>query len=288
MENKIKGLRFIIGSGCNYNCFYCHHEGYYKKDKVVNLSKKIKMLKDYAEQNNINSISITGGEPFMYFEELELILDAFNEEKYTITLNTNLSLLETNLEKIKNYNKIEFHVNLSSLNLVEHKNIVKASLLDNVLKNLQLLKGTHHKVCLNIPALKEYNDNELKYLFDYAKENNFIPRFLVLLPMDDNQKQNVMSVDEIINVFENGKLEKKYSYGRYNITSDDGDFEIVKCLCADMECETCKKETYMHITPELNIKYCMLSDDEVIVDYSSFNNIEKSFEESQKRLKLII
>ena len=286
MENKIKGLRFIVGSGCNYNCFYCHHEGYYKKDKVVNLSEKIKKLKDFADQNNINSISITGGEPFIYFEELELILKTFNEKKYTITVNTNLSLLEPNLEKIKNYNKIEFHVNLSSLNSIEHKNIVRAPLLDNVLKNLQLLKETHHKVCLNIPALKGYNHNELKNLFNYAKENNFIPRFLVLLPMDDNQKQNVMTVEEIMNIF-NGKLEKKYSYGRYNITSNDGDFEIVKCLCVEMECETCKKETYMHITPELNIKYCMLSKDEILVDYGSFNNIGESFKEAQKRLELI-
>ncbi len=54
-----------------------------------------------------------------------------------------------------------------------------------------------------------------------------------------------------------------------------------------MECETCKKETYMHITPELNIKYCMLSKDEILVDYGSFNNIGESFEEAQKRLELI-
>ena len=28
MENKINGLRFIVGSECNYNCFYCHKEGF--------------------------------------------------------------------------------------------------------------------------------------------------------------------------------------------------------------------------------------------------------------------
>lgn len=287
MKNSINGLRFIVGSGCNYKCFYCHHEGYTNKDAVIFDEDKLDMLYKYAIKNNITNISITGGEPFLYWPRLKNILKKFDDNRFKITLNTNLLLISKYIEEIAEFNPIEFHVNLSSLSKEKHEQIIGYKYLDQVLNNLQLLKNTNHIICLNIPVLKEYNDKEITDIYKYAKQNKIKPRFLVLLPMTEKQKKVVMDVDEILNIFPGAKVIKKYDYGIYDIMFGEETFEIVKCLCIDMECQLCKKYTYMHITPELNIKYCMKNTDEVIVDYSTLATVEKSFIEAQKRLELV-
>ena len=76
---QINGLRFIVGNGCNYNCFYCHHEGYFNKNKININIENLKKLKKFTLKNNISNISITGGEPFLYWENTKKILSVSEE-----------------------------------------------------------------------------------------------------------------------------------------------------------------------------------------------------------------
>lgn len=284
---KINGLRFIVGSRCNYNCFYCHHEGYFNEEYLKIDSDKLKKIYDFTQQHGINNISITGGEPFMYWDNTRRILNQFNSEYYIKTLNSNISLVDKYIEELKKLNSIEFHINLSSLNNSVHQKIIDAKCLSHVLNNLELLRSTEHKICLNIPVLKRFNLNELKDLYYYAKERGFIPRFLVLMAVTDDLKQNVASIESIMEEFDGGTIIDKYSYGLYKAKTQCGVIDIVKCLCDDMECDICKKNTYMHLTPNFDIKYCMKSNNVVKIDFENEETIENSFEEANKRLELI-
>ncbi len=284
---QINGLRFIVGNGCNYNCFYCHHEGYFNRKTIVIDKEKLKKLQQYAKEHGIQNISITGGEPFMYWENTYEILQQFDDNEFNKTLNTNLSLLNQYMDQIDTLNPIEFHINLSSLNANTHKKIIDRNYLKLVLQNLELLRNTHHKICLNIPVLKEINYDELIELYCFAKERGFIPRFLVLMATSDELKSNVVTINEIIKKFGGGSVTEKYSYGLYKANTPYGVLDIVKCLCDDMECEICKKNTYLHITPDLNIKYCMYNDDTVKINFENDETIETSFNEANKRLELI-
>lgn len=284
---QINGLRFIVGNGCNYNCFYCHHEGYFNNNKININIENLKKLKKFTLKNNISNISITGGEPFLYWENTKKILTEFNDPFYRKTLNSNFSLADNYIDEINSFNNIEFHINLSSLDPNTHKRIIEREYLKKVLKNLEMFRDSKHTICLNIPVIKGVNNDELISLYNYAKERNFIPRFLVLMPVDESLKSNVSSIDNIIYEFGGGRVLKKYSYGLYKVKTSYGEIEIVKCLCDDMECEICKKNTYMHLTPELDIKYCMKNDDLVNIDFESEETIENSFDEANRRLELI-
>lgn len=283
----INGLRFIVGNGCNYNCFFCHHEGYFNKEYLKIDSEKLKKIYDFTQKNGINNISITGGEPFMYWDNTSKILNQFNSKYYIKTLNSNISLVDKYIEELKKLNSIEFHINLSSLNNIVHQKITGTKYLSHVLNNLELLHNTKHKICLNIPVLKGFNLNELKDLYQYAKERGFIPRFLVLMAVTDDFKKNVATIEKIIDEFGGGNIIDKYSYGLYKAKTPIGVIDITKCLCDDMECDICKKNTYMHLTPNLDIKYCMKSNDVVKIDFENEKTIENSFEEANKRLELI-
>ena len=284
---KINGLRFIVGNGCNYNCFYCHHEGFFNKKNIKIDDEKLQKIYKFTQKNDIRNISITGGEPFMYWDNTFKIINQFDSEYYIKTLNSNISQVDKHIEELRNVNPIEFHVNLSSLNACTHQKVVDTKILSKVLNNLKLLQDTHHKICLNIPALNEFNDDELRYLYSYAKENGFTPRFLVLMAVSENLKRNVMSIEEIMDKFGGGTIIDKYGYGLYKCETKIGVIDIVKCLCDDMECDMCKQNTFLHITPDLDIKYCMKSSDVVKIDFQNDETIEQSFEEANKRLELI-
>lgn len=284
---EINGLRFIVGNGCNYNCFYCHHEGFFNEQNIKIDEKKLEKIYKFTQKNNIRNISITGGEPFMYWDNTFKIINQFDSEYYNKTLNSNISLVDKYIEQLKTVSPIEFHVNLSSLNACTHQRVVDIKCLSKVLDNLNLLKETHHKICLNIPSLYEFNDDELRKLYFYAKKNGFTPRFLVLMAVCEKLKKNVMSIEEIMNKFGSGTIIDKYGYGLYKCETEIGVIDVVKCLCDDMECDMCKQNTFLHITPNLDIKYCMKSNDLVKIDFSNDETVEKSFEEANKRLELI-
>lgn len=285
---KINGLRFIIGEKCNYDCFYCHHEGCYNLKEEVDLSSyeyKIKMLKKFCQKNDIKDIAITGGEPFLYFKKLKILLDTFDDGNFRITLNTNASLIHMYIDYLNSIKKIELHINLSSLDKKIHKQITNSNQLDNELKSLYKLKETPHIIKLNIIALKTINEDELVKIHEFSKKNNFIPRYLVLYDEFNKYKDFIMTIDEICDVFKTKVLDF-YAYGLYR-TSPPNDFEIVKCLCADNECDICKNNTYLHISPDLSIKYCLKKDDLVSVNYDSLNSMEESFKKANKLLKEI-
>jgi GTP 3',8-cyclase len=283
---KVKGIRFIIGNNCNFKCFYCHQEGLFCKDNIIDeksYSTRIKKLRDFCLKEKVNDIAITGGEPFMYPKILKIILKTFEDKNFEIVINTNASLIKPHINYLQNYKNIEFHINLSSLDKKTHKEITKGELLKNVFDALELLKSTSHKIKLNIIALKNTNSSELINLFQFAKKNNFIPRILVLYKKDPKFSKYSMSENEIIKIFE-GEIIKKHSYGISEIKSNLGNFQIVKCLCENHECERCKRNTFFHLTPDLNIKYCMESEDIVPINYKNAKSIHKSFETANKLL----
>lgn len=284
-KKMINGLRFIVGNGCNYNCFFCHHEGYTKNSSTKYDEKKIEQIYIFAKKNRIKDISITGGEPFLYWEKLKCLLKYFGNDEFRITLNTNLIFTDRYIDYLKKVPNIEYHVNFSSIQSEIHENIINANYLEKLILNLNLLKKYNLKVCLNIPVLNNINSLELIDMLEYANKMDFLARFLVLLPTDIEHKKYFMDVEEIMNVIPDSKLIKKYSYGRYDVSSSLGNYEIVKCLCIDHECDLCRDTTYIHLTPELNIRLCMESDDEYEIDFSNIVTIEKDFKDAVRRLK---
>lgn len=275
--NKINGLRFIIGTSCNYDCFYCHHEGCRNVVDNTDLSYynyRVKLLYDFCVKNKIYEIAITGGEPFLYIDRLKVLLRYFASKDFHVIINTNASLLCNNFDYINNLQyALEFHVNLSSLTPTIHKQITRKDLFHNEIKSINMLKDTKHVVKLNVICLKTINDKELIEIDKFARNNKCVPRYLVFYDTNCLYSDIFMSVNEICNCF-NAKVYKEYSYGII-YAKGNYDIEIVKCLCMNKECAKCKKTTFLHFDPSLNIKYCLNASDIV---YTKFDNLETVYD----------
>ncbi len=148
-----------------------------------------------------------------------------------------------------------------------------------------MLKETKHIIKLNIICLKTINENELVDINKFALRNGFIPRYLVFYDTKKLYSNLVMNEQEICNIF-NAKIVKRFSYGII-LATGDYDIEIVKCLCIDKECEICKKNTFLHLDPNLNLKYCIDIENVIQVDFTDIKTISKSFNKANKKLREI-
>lgn len=112
-------LRISIISPCNLQCFFCHHEGIaLTGEKRLQISQ-IERLLIQAKKNGVNEITITGGEPALYPEGVNFILQYCSSwsNPPAIKITTNgLLWSEQQLRDMSQYKgKLDFHVSCHSL-----------------------------------------------------------------------------------------------------------------------------------------------------------------------------
>jgi len=77
----LKALTIYLGSKCNLNCKYCHRE----KDSIENgISDN---LLNYIKKNDIKHISFIGGEPTLYMNDIQRVVEANPMADFKITTN---------------------------------------------------------------------------------------------------------------------------------------------------------------------------------------------------------
>lgn len=131
-EGKWMGLPniFIRTTGCNLRCSFCDTKYAYDTGKTMNIEEAVKNIKNYPCKN----VCITGGEPLMQDETLDLI-NILIKKGYKICLETNGS---KNLEELANKkslmisldikcpsSKMYEKMQLENINLLEQKDQLK-------------------------------------------------------------------------------------------------------------------------------------------------------------------
>lgn len=70
----VTGLRISVTSRCNLNCIFCHTEGLGKEvEDVVMTPQEIERVTRIAMEFGVNSVKLTGGEPMMRTDILEIV-----------------------------------------------------------------------------------------------------------------------------------------------------------------------------------------------------------------------
>ena len=273
----VNGFRFIIGNGCNYNCFYCHHEGVFKTGTDKNFKKKIRIIKEFCVKHKVYYLSITGGEPLLYWDKVKFILDTFNSPEFSFSINTNGILLEKYQKSLERYSsKIELHINVSSLEKDTHRRISGSNEYDKMMRIIDGLKNSNLKISFNTILLKGINDNQVLQFLEFCDKYNYTLRLLQFLPNNSQQQALVINEKELSGVLPGVIVGEINSYGIFKCCYKKYNFEFVKNLCCDKLCTRCKENTYIQFSPELNIKNCMLKEDVVVPDYTNLISFEET------------
>lgn len=194
-KNQLSYLRVVTNNYCNFNCFFCHKEG--EDTDSNNLETEI-LYKTVIENNNqINKIKITGGEPLLRDDLATIIINLQKISKAEISLTTNGYLLEERIEELKNAGLQRINVSLHSLNQENFKMITGVDGLNKVLKGIKKSMTYFKNIKINTVISKD-NIHELPSIIEYCKENNLILRPMRLLPLNEELKTKTISDNELI------------------------------------------------------------------------------------------
>ena len=79
---------------CNSKCLHCYNSRLLEKQQKFVLSKnQIDRIVEQLVINQVPSVTLTGGEPLLYFDELKYILSKLRKHNITCRLNSNLTLM---------------------------------------------------------------------------------------------------------------------------------------------------------------------------------------------------
>jgi pyruvate formate lyase activating enzyme len=97
----------IFTAGCNFNCGFCHNALLNKVNERYDEEKLVKEIEQQTKRGWYNGICITGGEPLIYGERIERLMQRFKSIGLKVKLDTNGSnpklLKELFVKKLVDY-----------------------------------------------------------------------------------------------------------------------------------------------------------------------------------------
>lgn len=277
-----KELRLIVTEDCNYNCKFCHKEGMKKYEKSkLNSEDYAYLFKVCKEKYNWDEVTITGGEPF-FRKDIKDIVKALYDEKAKITIVTNGELLNRNVEILKYIHRI--NLSIHSLNPKKYDDIVqRKNKLNEVLKNISIIKNTYPNINLRLNSVIIRNQNDsiesIKEFINFAKKINASIKFVELF---SEKKEDIVDINEIASKL--AKIGFKYkdisNISKQELTDGETLVVLSRIFCSNATLQInpekyCNKYNDPFITPEGKINICRNSKEDILIykEIKERNNI---------------
>ncbi|MCR8433416.1 MAG: GTP 3',8-cyclase MoaA [Crenarchaeota archaeon] len=269
----VSSIRIIVNVECNYNCIFCHSEGYYhcSKDSQQMLSvEDIQRVGLVARMFDIDSVKITGGEPLLH-PSIDKVISTLNDLGFRdISLVTNGSLLEKLVERLKQSGLVRINVSLVSLRENRYDAITRTNnMLPRVLRGIKLAKEVGLKpVKINVVVLQGLNDDEIFDFIEFGRSNEVVVQFIEYHSprVDESFKKFYKPLDELQTFLESNaeKIITTRMHNRLRYVVDGAEVELVRPMFNAAFCNGCAR---IRATPT-GWKPCLLKDD-VIIEYLS-------------------
>ena len=160
---KINYLRVSVTDRCDLRCVYCMKEkmNFLPKSEVLSL-EEIERLCDNFIELGVEKIRLTGGEPLVRKDIINLIQNLNNKKTYTnlkeITLTTNGSLLKRYAKELKTNGINRINVSLDTIIEEKFREITRFGNLQNTLDGIE--EALKKSKCV-VPVIK--TNNSVKY-----------------------------------------------------------------------------------------------------------------------------
>jgi cyclic pyranopterin phosphate synthase len=169
-----KYWRFRITNICNADCSFCHGEGFNRG--LEKCFMPIGYFKTILSKVSVNdNVSITGGEPLLHPNAIEIIQLTVNKIDENCHLNTNGILLEGKLEELKRTKLSAIHVNLSTLDEVIYEKLYNIPFPKRLMPTLEHAKSLNFEIIINSVIIKNVNDTleNINSLIQFCSKNSY-------------------------------------------------------------------------------------------------------------------
>lgn len=265
----INYLRISVTDRCNLRCIYCMPpEGVAQMSHSEVLSyEEIRAVVQAAAGLGINKIRLTGGEPLVRADFLELVKMLSHIEGITeLSLTTNGVLLKNYALELKQAGLSRVNVSLDTLKADRFRYITRLGRLKDVLEGISAAKEAgFHPIKINTVVMRGINDDEIPDFATMTYEDGWHVRFIELMPFR-GIAESFPSAELRQRISLLGRLEPCMSITGngpamyYRLAGARGTIGFISPLTEVSFCSRCNR---MRLTPDGKLRPCLLGEDEI-------------------------
>lgn len=212
LGRPLRDLRISVTDRCNFRCRYCMPPEIFDKNfkflpkpEVLTFEEIAYIARTFVKLAGIKKLRITGGEPLMRADLVELI-ELLNDIEgiEDIAMTTNGSLLPKHAEKLKKAGLNRVTISLDSLDDEKFGYINGRGIkVQTVLDGIEAAQKAGLEVKLNMVVKKGMNDEDILPMARYFKDKKVILRFIEFMDVGNTngwKLDHVVSKKEIFDI----------------------------------------------------------------------------------------
>ncbi len=184
-----RSARISITDRCDFACTYCRpsrSDGYYERRLDL---REWETLIDGLVASGVRRFRLTGGEPLVHPHVVEIVRLIASRGSFDLALTTNASQLARLAQPLKDAGLSRVNISIDSLDPVKFRDVTRGGDLSGVLAGIEAAHAAGlTPIKLNVVVLRNFNDDELEPLVQFAWERRMVPRFLEVMPIAEGAK----------------------------------------------------------------------------------------------------
>ncbi len=259
-------IRLLLTYACNTTCFYCHNEGQSVPERRLVDHIFVRNLLDMID---IHKVVISGGEPTLHPEIVEIAREIGNRTDVKLKINTNGSKPDV-IDHISDYLHA-ININIDSVDAESYGKIKRGLTLELAVESLRLARTKGVETIVNSPLTSI--EDALK-LLEFGEETGTKIKFLELL-MPDFAKPNIALWELKRKLVSRGYRVGKKGEWIEELKKDGYPTSLIKCFCRvavlqddeEKAMNFCRDNTGLVISPAGRLKPCAYDDSTAIDIY---------------------
>jgi cyclic pyranopterin phosphate synthase len=277
LEDKVKdnfqrpliSLRISITNRCNVKCFYCHHDGMVAQDYEMT-AEEIERIVEVAKELGIEKIRLSGGEPLVRGDIVEIVQRIASVGFRDISITTNGVLLGRYAEDLFKAGLNRVNVSFDTLNPKTYLFITRRDYMELARDGIKkAVESGLNPVKVNMVVMKGINDHEIWDMFHFCKANGIVLQLIELLKTENCEDTKFLNEyhydmeeleEELVELSTKVK-KRRFMQDRKKYFIEGGEIEVVRPMDNTQFCKNC---TRLRITPDGKIKPCLLRNDNLV------------------------
>jgi cyclic pyranopterin phosphate synthase len=266
---KISNIRISLTERCNLNCIYCHKEGHIGEPGREFSPDELQKLMRVASSLGINRVKLTGGEPTLRSDLVEIVrriasVPGIDE----ISMTTNGVLLENLAKDLKKAGLGRVNVTIDSLKSEAYSKVTGHSLLEQALQGVRAaISAKLTPVKINFVVLRGINDSEVKDLISFSLKMGSILQLIELVSKDDHNDfyrryhYDLGATERRLEAESIKQIDRGMNRRRKYILRNGAEVEIVRPMHNTAFCSDCRR---IRLTSDGYLKPCLMRDDNLV------------------------
>lgn len=262
-----RSLRISIVDKCDLRCTYCmpEEQQFLRNDALMTREEIRTLAMLFVERYGINKIRLTGGEPLMRRDVVDIVRD-LSQLPVKLGLSTNAMRLHLFLEPLMAAGLKSVNISLDTFSPDRFREMARREGFAQVWANIQAALAAGLRVKLNTVVMRGVNEDELLRFVELTRDNNVHVRFIEFMPFAGNKwgRERVYTYAEMLGrigsawPIEKLNDEPNCTAKAYRVQGWAGTFAVISTVTEPF-CGNCDR---LRLTAEGKMRNCLFAREE--------------------------